>query len=96
MALFPTLYFSIQNTLYFSLSTGPIKHHTNTAADLMGLWTDASVYPFKPSVFNHGCYPQRKPTAASGGKRSVKGEEKLPGAFPPTPHLPKALVLCGQ
>lgn len=42
MAVFPTLYFSIQNTLHFFLFT---KHLADTVADGMGLWIKARVIP---------------------------------------------------
>lgn len=57
MAVFPTLYFPIQNTLHFSFSN---EHLSNIGAGGMGLWTEARVHPFKLPVFSHGPYSQRK------------------------------------
>lgn len=68
MAVFPTLYSSIQNTLHFSFSTEPNEHLSNIGAGGMDLWTEARVHHFKLPVFNHGPYSQRKPTATSVGK----------------------------
>lgn len=44
MAVFPTLYFSIQNTSHFYLFT---EHFTDTVADGMGQWIEARVHSFK-------------------------------------------------
>lgn len=44
MTAFPTLHFSIQNTLHFYLLTEPTEHPTNAAADGTDLWSEAKFF----------------------------------------------------